>query len=124
MEGSSHDEIRRAGLVLDARCGDLLQASCHGISCLHATVKDSLRPEEIAPTFRMLAGNDLDMGMCLSRLALAVVKGGGAGDLARLAAPPGLGEPHKPWKLAKIGEVPRRYGRQWRRVVDRRLRCS
>jgi hypothetical protein len=78
----SHDEIRRARIVLDARCGDLLEASCHGISCLHRTVKDFLRQDEIAPNLRMLAGQKFDVGMCLSRLALAVVKGGEAGDLA------------------------------------------
>jgi hypothetical protein len=40
--------IRQARTAIDARCADLLEASCHGISCLHRTVKDFLRQDEIS----------------------------------------------------------------------------
>lgn len=79
---ATHDDIRRARTLLDARCGDLLEASIHGISCLHRTVKDFLRQEEIVPSLRRLAGEDFDVGLCLARLALAAVKKGEAADLA------------------------------------------
>lgn len=77
----SHERIRQVRTLLDARCGDLLEASCHGISCLHRTVKDFLRQDDIAPNLRALAGGSFDAGLCLSRLALAILKRGEAGDL-------------------------------------------
>lgn len=74
-------KIRQARTTIDARCADLLEASCHGISCLHRTVKDFLRQDEISHRLQKHSGNDFNVGLCLSRLALATLKAGHTGDL-------------------------------------------
>lgn len=73
--------IRQARTTIDARCADLLEASCHGISCLHRTVKDFLRQDEISQRLQKHSGEDFNVGLCLSRLALANLKAGHTGDL-------------------------------------------
>lgn len=73
--------IRQARTAIDARCADLLEASCHGISCLHRTVKDFLRQDEISQRLQKQSGKDFNVGLCLSRLALANLKAGHTGDL-------------------------------------------